>query len=276
MFSKQTFHGYMNDISRKYQRFDPCGQTFMSLKTFIECFFAWALKMQIDFRWGCHGCNGPSKRLACDVTKIEFKNMFATRIETLSIFPMKQAPHRRLDRCFIANSDGSNVRFTAARTQFQSLWEMVMSCQYNESEISDKYSTLEFEYLPSKSRPTSKRMTSNNISRDVRLYCARLFKLLSHYLALDAVIPLKIVNRTIEITVQVFPDAFSIDNIAIFSNYLKDYCPEFAKLISTSINTESVCPIDAFFIATTLCRVCQKLPWVRCTFRKCRDHSTFL
>ena len=125
--------------------------------------------MEIEFRQGCEECNGPPKILACDGTNIDigFKNMFIKPIETHSNLSMMQTPHNRLDQCFITNSDGNNTCFTAARKQLQSLYEKIISCPYNESVISGKYSKLEPECLPSKKRPAFKRIMSNNISSDI-------------------------------------------------------------------------------------------------------------
>ena len=86
MACKQTFSGFVSVYNAKYDRVGS-PQHFMSVQTFIKWFFAWASRMQVEFREMCHGCQGVPKILACDGTKIGigFKQSFVTPIETPSL-----------------------------------------------------------------------------------------------------------------------------------------------------------------------------------------------
>ena len=110
MTSRQTFSGFVTVISNRYRRFSP-NDKFMSLKTFIDFFFAWASRMKIEFREKCPGCEESPSYLACDGTKlgINFRNTFVSPVETTtyevdSSFVQK----KRHDRC-LAPETKTNV-----------------------------------------------------------------------------------------------------------------------------------------------------------------------
>lgn len=116
MSGKQTFRGFVTCINNKYKRWNPNGQSFMSLNTFIDWWFGWASEMRIDFRVPCRACGGESDVLARDGTKIDisFKNMCVEPIETVSSDdPPTVTSTRRHDRSFLR---GNKVAKTTLET----------------------------------------------------------------------------------------------------------------------------------------------------------------
>ena len=105
MSSKQMFRGFVACQNNRYMRQDPNGPRFMSLPTFIDWFFAWGLRMKIDFRQRCSHCGDRIKTFACDGTKIgmNFKNNFMRLIETIEKQLGDVLPIRILNRCFLSN-----------------------------------------------------------------------------------------------------------------------------------------------------------------------------
>ena len=247
MSGKMTFRGYVNYLSKKYQRSES-EKPFMTIQTFIEWFFAWSSRMEIDFRQQCQGCSGPPKILACDGTKIGigFKNMAVKPIETPDeTSPMIKTPHRRLNRCFIPNKK-DNQGFANARQWLKNVSEIVMSGKSLDNHTASITVPLLVNYLPQKSKTAFNRMIYDDISEDVRWCYARLFNLLSYDSALDSIIPFGIAEKCIEFSNLIEQNSFDIGDVAAFSNYLKNFCPEMAELISVSIDSEGVCPMDVF------------------------------
>ena len=48
--SKISFTGFCNEMTRVYKTTHTNGDPFMSVKTFIGCFFGWLSAFKIDFR----------------------------------------------------------------------------------------------------------------------------------------------------------------------------------------------------------------------------------
>ena len=78
MSSEQMFWGFVACQNSCYMRLDPNWPRFMSLRTFIDWFFAWASRMKIDFRQWCSHCGDKRRILACDAGfQLIFEKWFA-------------------------------------------------------------------------------------------------------------------------------------------------------------------------------------------------------
>ena len=140
MTSHQTFRGFVTMMSNRYTCFS--GGTFMSVNTFIDWFFAWASRMNIDFRRGCYQCGGISKILACDGTKLgtQFANTFVSPIETATCeVPESFKQTKRHDRCFLYHPDdteSSKKMYAKHRADLQAVSYNIIKGEANDPAVS--------------------------------------------------------------------------------------------------------------------------------------------
>ncbi|XP_066921621.1 uncharacterized protein [Clytia hemisphaerica] len=95
-----SFSKSMNDIYISHQS----AKKFLTSKTFLKIYFAWASHQNREFRRACHWCGESPKALACDGTKIGImsRNLRIVPMESVSSDAQKlPTQNRRNDRCFL-------------------------------------------------------------------------------------------------------------------------------------------------------------------------------
>uniref|UniRef100_A0A7M5WYX6 SWIM-type domain-containing protein n=2 Tax=Clytia hemisphaerica TaxID=252671 RepID=A0A7M5WYX6_9CNID len=102
--TKCNFAAFCQNIDQIYT-YSGSPKRFISPKTFLKVFFAWASNQGREFRRCCPWCGSAPKVLACDGTKVGIlcQNLHIDPIETIRD-PENELPtqSRRFDRCFIA------------------------------------------------------------------------------------------------------------------------------------------------------------------------------
>ncbi|XP_066921109.1 uncharacterized protein [Clytia hemisphaerica] len=95
-----SFSKSMNDIYISHQS----AKKFLTSKTFLKIYFAWASHQNREFRRACYWCGESPKALACDGTKIGImsRNLRIVPMESVSSDAQKlPTQNRRNDRCFL-------------------------------------------------------------------------------------------------------------------------------------------------------------------------------
>ena len=103
--TKCNFSAFCQNIDQIYT-YSGSSKHFISAKTFLKVFFAWASNQGREFRRSCHWCGSAPKVLACDATKVGIlcQNLHIDLIEIIPDPNTKlQTKSRRFDRCFLAH-----------------------------------------------------------------------------------------------------------------------------------------------------------------------------
>ena len=219
MTGKQTFRGFVTCMNNRYQRWNPFGTLFMSLNTFIEWWFGWASRMNIDFRVPCRACGGNSNILACDGTKIgySFKNILVEPIESFTSENVIETKTRRNDRSFLRGNNESKLL----------LKNICRKISRNE-EVLESYTKLE-EHLPESCVSLFRMMVCVTTVSCIRISCANFFRILAGDCSIDVVFP-----YVCAVQIQTFIQQ-SVDLMEI-SNFVMNYCPELSSLITVLSN----------------------------------------
>lgn len=232
MTSHQSFRGFVTVMNNKLRRYSE--SSFMGVNSFINWFFGWTSRMKIEFRQSCTWCEGPSKVLACDGTKlgIGFRNCFVSPIENASTpIPEGYTALRRHDRCFIPTpSDASKESkrdFALARATLKDVSLNVLKDIYPE------LATVNFlrPYIPIMCQYAFDRMLSPNETPAIKKSFALVFKLLSHDCAVDTVVPYSVCQKVLNI---------NEGSISELANELAYFSREFTQLLRTCFNENAL------------------------------------
>ncbi|XP_057294962.1 uncharacterized protein LOC130623486 [Hydractinia symbiolongicarpus] len=229
---KQTFSGFTMCMNKTYKRLFPTGKSFMSSRTFIAWWFAWASHMKIDFRMSCSWCGGKCSSLACDGTKIglNFKQAFVSPIERSNESEILETKLRRLDRCFIPTSINNTAAFCKlARDTFQQMCRFIIDGDYNQISslmFKEYVQLLDDRVVPFISRVFN--IQQEGIDRNEQLAAAKLLSMLFTDCSVDVICPIALAEK-----LNSFFSTSSMDTLA-FAEDVKTYCPEMAWLMIQS------------------------------------------
>lgn len=252
MTSKETFNGFVTKYRNIYRRSRSNGQSFMSLQTFIDWFFAWSSRMKTEFRESCHWCDSVNV-LACDATKIGigFKHTFVKPIESPEIDEVAVTPNKRLDRCFISNHRNLNASlYNDARKHLKQICTDILSKSDCEELILDEVvlqlnKSLHDSYIPTDCRNAFKFLTRREATPiDLRHAYANVFKLLSYDSCLDAMMPYKCVQECIQFIEQFNSVPVTHQLVTNFCRFLRQFCPELSHLLGFSFTFNNSTPLD--------------------------------
>ena len=210
----------------------------MGVNAFIYWFFGWASRMNLEFRQACSWCEGPSKVLACDGTKlgIGFRNCFVSPIENASTSaPEGYIPLRRHDRCFLFNpssSKESKRTFEIARATLKEVSINVIKG------VTPDVSKIEFlrPMIPILCQPAFERMFSDETAA-IKKSLAVVFKLLSFDCAVDTLIPHSVCHDVLRVTEE---------NTMELANNLGFFSRESSQLLRTCFGSD--CLNDAVLL----------------------------
>lgn len=256
---KNTFSGFVNCYNQNYARSDPNDQLFMSNRVFIDWFFAWASHMRIDFRQSCRMCNGRTRVVACDGTKlgIGFKHTFVTPIETPTKESGAKLTTKRLDRCYISNpasvkNEEISRRYAQARRHLLNLCKAIKMS--DEKFFTDpknvELSENLISYLPAESMSAYEKMVSSDTPDKLRFQYASVFALLGHDSCIDVVIPYRECSEVIDYCRFVYNNQTNVEG---FFLKMKHYCVEFSDLLRFSSKFNEGCPTTDILILLNNC-----------------------
>lgn len=234
MTSDQTFRGYVSVMNNRYRRYNDENVTFMSVNTFINWFFAWASRMNIEFREGCHYCFGAPSILACDGTKlgVSFKDCFVSPIETATKYaPDRFVQTRRHDRCFLCNRGEKEEEkriFAAHRSNLG-----IVSIVAKKRVASDHPAVTSLrEVIPPSCLPAFDLMVSSP-NPSIRKAFALVFHLLSFDSAVDTIIPFRFCDDVL----NNIKNAANNSLVHMISK-MRTYSYELSHLVETSLSTD--------------------------------------
>ena len=229
-----SFSKSMDDIYTAHQS----AKRFLTSKTFLKIFFAWASHQNREFRRACHWCGESPKALACDGTKIGImsRNLHITPMESVSQdAPNLPTKNRRNDRCFLRypkkvpnetikqqEEKERNIRearlFLKDQTKRKAMDDdKKKKKNKNESELSPKEIEAQtkafLNVIPKELVPLFTSYFSQKMSLDQLIATKRVFYLLSFDCALRTFLPSRLLS-TIESLLQIRTlDEDEIDNV---------------------------------------------------------------
>jgi len=231
MNGKNTFRGFVTYHNEIYSLSDPHGESFMSVRLFIDWFFAWSSRMNFEFRQTCKWCKGDTVSIACDGTQlgIGFKHTFVSPIETPTKTCSVDFSTRRHDRCFIFNKGKDDVtrrRTASARLLLQNTCKAIKK---NDVIYLSDAANIELikqipSFLPSEAIDAFKNLLCD-IPTLLKSKYATVFEMLSHDSCIDAVIPLRYCDEVIE-----YCQSLNLST-SDFCHQMQFYCIEFSDLV---------------------------------------------
>jgi len=232
MTSKQTFRGFITVVKNRYLRYKRNCE-FLSINTFIEFFFAWASRMNLEFRESCSGCEGSPTVLACDGTKlgINFRNTFVSPIETPSYSVSTDfVQTRRHDRCFIVNQ-GNTVedkrKYARLRLHLKSYCEgLIKALPYVQTDMD-----LLKEILPSTCHPSFDAMVCVETNPIHRKALALVYRMLAFDSAVDSILPFDVCQSLLS-------DIDDYEKTSEIIKSMREYSYELSQLLMVTLGSE--------------------------------------
>ena len=222
-----------------YKRRNKDAQSFMSVPVFIDWFFAWVSRMEIDFRQPCYGCGGKSKLLACDGTKlgIGFKNAFVKPIESSEKDEVVQSRLKRLDRCFIFNTpEHPPSYYRKARDDLESCCRTILDGKAEDAYFIDMCNDV-ITKINVYSQCCFARMTglSGTCASGEKIALAKFFLLLSADASIDTTVPFRHCNEINDLVEGIKGGTFTVTDVRVFCYRAKYFCPELSEVILQSM-----------------------------------------
>ena len=239
-------------------RHDQNRPRFMSLPTFIDWFFAWALRIKIVFRQRCSHFGDKSKILASDGTKIgmNFKNTFVRPIETIEKQDGDVLAIRRLSRSFLYNPQKCSKEVAASlakvRLNLKLIAKSVLSSSFTLNETSVFLLGRVRSVLLVAAIPAFKHMVNINNDISSRKNYAAFFHLLYYDSCINAAFLLKMVpilQQCLELEKLELPP--SVTNVVEMADQqIRFYNKEVSDLLHLK-NSSNLFPEEALLYCNT-------------------------
>ena len=241
--------GFVTIMNNRYKSRGPESLPFMTLPTFIDWWFGWALNMQIDFREISNWCENGPEMLACDGTKVGlgFANAFVKPIKILEDSNIIPTRLRWNDHCYIVTPPRTEPKiYKMVRTHLGYVSLMILNRICSADKLADdllltRTNQLK-DLLPGTSLDLFKRMLCSDTSISERQKMSWHFKELSYDCSLDTIILLFITNRLLKFRADFKDQKLSTLNCPSFANEFYGINRGVADLIGVSVKSHCLPP----------------------------------
>ena len=226
-------------MNESYKRRNRDAQNFMSVPVFIDWFFAWVSRMEIDFRQPCYWCGGTSKLLACDGTKlgIGFKNAFVKPIESKEKDGVVKTQFRRLDRCFIFNTQEHQPSYyQKAREDLEVCCRVILESKAEDASFIEICNDV-INKISIYSQSCFARMTglSGTCAPGEKKALAKFFLHLAYNASIDTTVPFRFCNEIFDFVEGVKSETLAAADVRVFCYRAKYFCPEISNVVLQSM-----------------------------------------